>query len=103
MWKMITALITLAFIVLFIIVKSGDPISAPDEARSHGDSASAMSSTAAIAPAAPMAASTPAASAAGTGAAATASVPAPAEPAAGPTIKMSTTRTTVVGASASSP
>jgi hypothetical protein len=97
MWKLITALITIAFIVLFIIVNSGDPIGAPDAARNHGESAPAIPSPSATVPAAPMVA--PAAAAADTGAAATAS--APAEPV--PAIKMSTKRTTVVRASATSP
>lgn len=95
MWKVITALVTLAFIVLFIIANSGDLDSVPGKAGNQDGSASAMPSATAIA--APNAASTPPMPAAGTGPATTASTPA--EPPAAPAIQMSTTRTTVVGAS----
>lgn len=99
MWKMIAALVTLAFVALFIIVKSGDPFSVPDKAGTQDGSASAMLAVPATAPVASVPASTPSAPAAGTGTAATASTPA--EAPAPPAIKMSTRRTTVVGASAS--
>lgn len=95
MWKVITALVTLALIILFIIANSGDPVSVPGKAGNQDGSASAMPSATVIAPAVSLAASTPSALSAGTAATASAS----AEPIAAPAIKMSTTRPTVVGAS----